>query len=258
MTLEFLRNERGAGAVEFALAAPVMLSMVIGVAQLGTLFQANAGIQHAIEEAARVAAVYPTPDNVEDLVLAKLEASRFGMTGTLTPEVEEGEADDGMKVLDISLSYAVPLDFIFFKTPPVTLSHSRRVFLQEAYSGSDEDEDDEEATAEPPADSSGGGTSSGADSSGGATTSSGSTTPTSSGSTTPTSSGSTTPTSSGSTTPTSSGSTTPTSSGSTTPTSSGNASSGNGSSGNGSSGNTSGGNTSSGNGNGGTKTKDKK
>jgi Flp pilus assembly pilin Flp len=259
MKPKFLRNERGAGAVEFALAAPVMLSMVIGVTQLGTLFQANAGIQHAIEEAARVAAVYPTPANVEALVKAKLQESRFGMTGTLTPVVQQGAADDGMKVLDISLTYRVPLDFIFFRTPPVTLSHSRRVFLQEAYAGANKEQE-----AAPPADSSGGGTASGGDSSGGATTSSGSTTPTSSGSTTPTSSGSTTPTSSGSTTPTSSGSTTPTSSGSTTPTSSGSttptssgsttpSSSGSttpSSSGNGSSGNaSSGGNTSSGNGN---------
>jgi Flp pilus assembly pilin Flp len=129
-------NQQGAGAVEFALVAPVLISMVIGVTQLGMLFQANAGIQHAVEEAARVAAVYPTPSNVDTLVRNKLESSRFGMKGTLTPTVVEGKAADCMDVLDLNLSYAVPLDFIFFSTPAVTLTHSRRVFLQKATSSS--------------------------------------------------------------------------------------------------------------------------
>ena len=105
-----------------------MLSMVIGIGQLGTLFFANAGLQHSVEQAARVAAVYPTPDDA--VILEEFQGSRFGTNETLTPTLTIGR-DDGMDVMDVSASYTVPLEFIFFDIAPVTLTHTRRVFLQE-------------------------------------------------------------------------------------------------------------------------------
>jgi hypothetical protein len=36
----------------------------------------------------------------------------------------------GTDYADISMSYQVPLDFVFFTTPPVTLTGSRRAFVQ--------------------------------------------------------------------------------------------------------------------------------
>ena len=122
-----LSDDRGATAVEFALAAPVLISMVIGVSQLGQLFFANAGIQHTVEQAARFAAVYPAPG--VDEIEAKIHEGQLGMRGTLEPVLTRTVVADGPDILDISLTYDVPLDFIFFETPPVTLTHSRRVFL---------------------------------------------------------------------------------------------------------------------------------
>ena len=121
-------DARGATAIEFALAAPIMIAMVIGVFQLGQLFFANAGIHHTVEQAARFAAVYPAPSAAE--VKAKVHEGQVGLRGTLAPVVNEGTDSSGKPIFDISLSYVVPLDFIFFETPPVTLSHSRRVYRQ--------------------------------------------------------------------------------------------------------------------------------
>lgn len=123
----FLRDERGVTAVEFALVAPVLIAMIVGVSQLGQLFFANSGIQHTVEQAARFAAIYPAP-TIEEIE-AKIHEAQVGMKGTLVPVLDEKEVD-GKPVLDISLSYAVPLDFIVFDIPDVTLTHSRRVHLQ--------------------------------------------------------------------------------------------------------------------------------
>ena len=256
MAKRLLRSERGAGAVEFALAAPVLLSMVIGVSQLGILFAANSGMQHAIEEAARVAAVYPTPDDVEAQVRAAVQAERFGLKGTLTPTVVPGESEDDMPVLDISLSYAVPLDFIFFQTPPVTLTHSRRVFLQQA-PGAEEEEEEEAPVdeSEGGATSAGGNSNGGTDSSGGAGTSSGAGTTTGGTTTGGTTTGGTTTggtTTGGTTTTTTGGTTTTTTGGTTTTTTGGTTTT---STGGGTSNGNSNGNASSGNGNGGGKKK---
>lgn len=125
------RDRRGVGAVEFALAAPVLFAVVIGVAQLGILFFANAGLHNAVAEGARLATIFPRPTDEE--ITAAIMDSRFGMQRAnivADPEIVHGTDGNGYTYADISLSYRVPLNFIFFETPPITLSESRRVFTQ--------------------------------------------------------------------------------------------------------------------------------
>jgi hypothetical protein len=126
-----IQEERGAGAMEFALAAPVLFTILIGATQMGTMFFANAGVQHAVAEGARVASVFPLPSD-ED-IKAAVASQKFGLrTDQIVgePVVVHRTDDDGNAVVEISLSYRVPLDFVFFSADPVTLSHSRTVFVQ--------------------------------------------------------------------------------------------------------------------------------
>lgn len=149
-----LRSEEGAGAVEFALIAPALFTLIIGVAQLGTLFFANAGLKHAVSEGARLAAVYPQP--TPDEIKAELTDARFGLDPDhipAPPSVVPGESAEGWDYLDISMSYEVPLNFIFFEADPVTLTETRRVFTQDTTGsspasggsggGGNEDDDDD-------------------------------------------------------------------------------------------------------------------
>ena len=126
-----LKQERGAGALEFALAAPVLFTILIGATQVGTMFYANAGVQNAVAEGARVASIFPLPSDEE--IKAAITAQDFGLdAGELAgePVVEHRVDDDGNAVADISLSYEVPLDFVFFNAGPVMINHSRSVFVQ--------------------------------------------------------------------------------------------------------------------------------
>lgn len=172
MRRRLLCDRRGATAVEFALAAPVLISMVIGVTQLGQLFFASAGLQHTVEQAARFAAIHPTP-SIEEIT-AKVHEGQVGLRGTLTPVVVENEVD-GEDVLDISLTYTAPLDFIFFEIPDVRMTHSRRVFLPQGSSSSSSSSSSSATSASSSASSSSSGadssTSSGTDSSTSASTS---------------------------------------------------------------------------------------
>lgn len=124
------RNERGAAVMEFALAAPVLFTLVIGVAQMGILFFANAGLQNAVAAGARVAAVFPQPSN--DEIIAALNNAQFFTSSveTATPTVTPSDPDEDVCYVDVSMSYTVPLDFLFFETDPVTLAQTRRVFTQ--------------------------------------------------------------------------------------------------------------------------------
>lgn len=229
MSKSLRRDEKGASAIEFALAAPAMLMFIIGIAQLGMLCMADAGLRQAVAEGARAANIFPTPDHSE--IIARVEEAAWGMQEEhiTAPTVGEGTDEDGNEYLEISMSYQAPLNFAFLELDPVTLTEVRRVYLRgPAASGDDEDEEE----------GGGGGTSAGGTSTGGDGGTSASSSASGGTSSTSASSTSTSSTSTGSTSSTSStgGSTTTSSS----TTSSSSTSSGNGSSGNASSGNNNG------------------
>lgn len=123
------RDARGAAAIEFALVAPALIVFIIGIAQLGMLFMANAGLTHAVAEGARFATIFPRPTDAE--IRARIADSRFGIdpANLRTPTITHG-TDDGASYAEISASYDVPLDFIFFTLPSVTLTETRRAFVQ--------------------------------------------------------------------------------------------------------------------------------
>jgi Flp pilus assembly protein TadG len=125
---DIIQNERGASAVEFAIAVPVLLVMIIGIIQLGILFMANAGLQQAVEEGARFATIFPNPDDSE--IIARVNDRRFGLdaANVTGPSVTPGTTSDGINYVDVTMSYSAPLNFVFFETDPVTLSHTRRAY----------------------------------------------------------------------------------------------------------------------------------
>ncbi len=125
------RDRRGATAVEFALIAPVLIAFLLGVAQLGVLFFANAGLQNALAEGARLATIFPRPS--EAAVAAKITQQRFGLDpARLTDPSFAYGTTNGMTYADISLSYTMPLNLWLVETPPITLTQSRRVYIQPA------------------------------------------------------------------------------------------------------------------------------
>lgn len=129
--LRLARDGRGAAAVEFGILAPVLILMIVGIAQFGILFMANAGLRHAVGEAARHATIYPRPS--DEQILAVLQDRRFGLDAARlgTPRITHG-VSDGANYAEIELSYSVPLDFIFFTGPEVTLTETRRAFVHQA------------------------------------------------------------------------------------------------------------------------------
>lgn len=118
------RNAEGVGAVEFALIAPLMLTFIIGIAQLGTLYMANASIRSSVAEGARLATIWPRPTN--DAIIARINSRRNNLVAARVTGPTITTAADG-STITITMSYAVPLNFIFFQASPVTLTETRVV-----------------------------------------------------------------------------------------------------------------------------------
>ena len=124
---KLLRDKSGAAAIEFVVAVPVLVVMIWGMFQISLLFEANAGVQHALGEAARYATIYPTPSDTN--IKATITAKKFGVgNGTWSePVINNANLADGYKV--ITVKYAQPTDFLLFNGPSVTITKSKTVYL---------------------------------------------------------------------------------------------------------------------------------
>jgi len=124
------RENKGIGAVEFALIAPVLISFVIGISQMGKLFFASADMKNAMAHGARAASVWPVPDEDDIETVVNDRLARSSGIAKANVEVERDTDDNGNQFVEIQMTYQVPLEFIFFDVGPISLKDSRRVYVQ--------------------------------------------------------------------------------------------------------------------------------
>lgn len=137
MLKQLLRDDRGASAIEFAIAAQVLVALIWGIFQVGLVFQANAGMQHALGEAARLAVVWPYAgdDAIKNRVLAKKFGTYNGTLAALDVSDVTKTTGSGASAVttvvgkDLTLTYDQKLNFLFIPGPTVHLSRSKRVYL---------------------------------------------------------------------------------------------------------------------------------
>ncbi len=119
-------DRSGSAAIEFAVAVPVLVSLIWGIFQIAILYRANAGMQHALGEAARYATLYPTPS--DEQFQEKVTDGKFGLdNGTWgTPTID---TDTVAETKLITVTYSQPTDFLFFQGPTVSLTREKLVYL---------------------------------------------------------------------------------------------------------------------------------
>jgi Flp pilus assembly protein TadG len=119
-------DESGANVIEFAVAVPVLTVFIYGIFVVGKLFEAQAGMQHALGEAARYATLYPTP--TDDQLKAKMAAKKFGVTGNGGVLSALSVSTSG-NTKTLSLTYTQATDFLMFNGPNVSITKSKKVYL---------------------------------------------------------------------------------------------------------------------------------
>jgi Flp pilus assembly protein TadG len=124
------RDDRGAAAIEMALALPILVSMIYGIFQVGLLYQANAGMQHALGEGARYATLCvpsgstcnpPSDTQIKTRITSKLFGKGDGNFTVADPV-------PGTGYRDLSISYSKKMNFVFFNGPTITLNRSKRAY----------------------------------------------------------------------------------------------------------------------------------
>ena len=118
---------RGSAAAEFALAVPLLVMFLAGIAQLGILFAANAGPQQAVGEGARLATIYPLPSDATIKTRIQNAAVALNANYLDTPTLTHGTSN-GVPYVDISLTYHPKLNFVLFAGPQITMTRTRRAY----------------------------------------------------------------------------------------------------------------------------------
>ena len=132
--LRLRRDENGAAIIEFALTVPVLITMIYGIFEFCQLYEANAGMQHALGEGARFATLcVPTSTGctaeTNDDIKAKMNAKLFGPVGG---SFNVQDVVDGTNSKTLTITYTRTMNFLLFTGPAVTLTRSKLVYTPSA------------------------------------------------------------------------------------------------------------------------------
>lgn len=97
-------REAGQSSVEFALIVPLVLILVMALAQIGLVVQAQISVTHTARETVRVLAVDPAAD----ARTAALVASRLAPASTSIDVSFEAAAATGRQIVEVTVTYEVP------------------------------------------------------------------------------------------------------------------------------------------------------
>jgi Flp pilus assembly protein TadG len=126
-----LRDNAGVAAIEFAIAAPVMLLLILGIWNAGVMLFAQNGIRNAVESGARHATIFPRPAQAE--ILERVNAGYYGPSQGMIdgPSLVYG-VQNNAPIVTITMSYTHETALPFLDLPPVTLRHERTAYLAPA------------------------------------------------------------------------------------------------------------------------------
>ena len=125
------RNEEGAAVIEMAFALPILIVLIWMIVQLGLVFRAMSGIQHALGEGARAATIWPVPDT--DDIEARMNEAVYGIgPGEFTVVDAVPGTDDGSDYLDLAVTYEQETDLLLMPGPTIEVARSKRVWISES------------------------------------------------------------------------------------------------------------------------------
>lgn len=128
--------------VEAAFALPVLIVLIYCIAQLGILYRAVSGMQHALGEGARFATLCvnltangcnaPSDDDIKERMAAAVYGVNSGtFTYAVTPIDDPATVVDESRAgwRDLEVTYSQPISLLLFPGPTVTIVRNKRAWL---------------------------------------------------------------------------------------------------------------------------------
>jgi len=136
-TNRLAREQHGGVLVEFALLAPVLLTLMIGVVQVGIHVQNSNAVRNLAADGARAAAVEYQRGNAlsASQIAAEIQARGVGpkynlVLDRLDVEVtEQASRIAGVTEMQIEITYAMPNFLAFVDLSALDIEYQRPIFL---------------------------------------------------------------------------------------------------------------------------------
>jgi Flp pilus assembly protein TadG len=99
-------DRRGAAIVEFAVLAPVLLTVLLGTADIGRMFYVRQGLEHATEEAARYYTLNPSATDVTAQLRSKMPGGMGPAVNVAYAHATSCNGNDRVTCTTITATYA--------------------------------------------------------------------------------------------------------------------------------------------------------
>ena len=130
--LRNLADERkGTAAVEFGLAIPVALVMLLGALNMGVYLYFKNSMTTAIDEAARSAILYPKPTDAQLTTQFENSLLTGKNFGTAKLDLAHGTSTDGRKYVELTGTGNYDVNLVFVKLGKLPVRSVRRAYFQE-------------------------------------------------------------------------------------------------------------------------------
>ena len=112
MARKRLRNERGASAVEFAFIVPLLIVLVLGIAEFGHAFQVQGTLSAAAREGARAMALQNDPAAARTAVRAAAASLRPAVTDPQIAVTPTACPLTGGTATNVRVTVSYPMPFL--------------------------------------------------------------------------------------------------------------------------------------------------
>lgn len=130
------KDNRGAAAIETAIALPVFIMMIWAFVQLAQMYRALAGMQQALGQGARYATLCLNPSNTgcspptASQIKTKISDSVYGVgPGTFTIATPTSGVSGTGNYYDLTVSYSQPTSLLIVPGPTINVSKTKRVWV---------------------------------------------------------------------------------------------------------------------------------
>lgn len=121
-------ESRGAAAVEFALAVPIIIVLLISTMKMGMYFFSQNSIKNALDETARDASVYPAPSDTELQAVFAANLLKREVSVPVKMTINRGTSN-GVSYVSLQSSYNVPVDLIFWNLGNIPIYAKQRAYM---------------------------------------------------------------------------------------------------------------------------------
>lgn len=124
-----LRNARGAATLEFALAIPVLATLMIGILQFGIVMHTSGALRHAMGEGLRYAKVNPGASAAQVEAETRNSLAGVDMSGLTQVAFTRG-TQNGARFGRLTVTYRARPVVPFVPAQIITLNETRQAYLQ--------------------------------------------------------------------------------------------------------------------------------